>query len=834
MKQVLGVALAITAAWGVAQAQPTSAPREIGPATQERPHVIPGGFDLPNGWRITPAGQKLADTGDLVMRLSAAPDGKALIAVNAGYLPHGLTVIDPATGKVVQKIALKSAWLGLAWAPDGHTLYVSGGNAAGGSQPTAAPIYAYSYKAGRLSEQPTGQFDETIALQGIWWAGVARHPTKPRLYAANQGVDETPTNVVVFDTASGKLVTRIPVDISPYQLVLSRDGGKLFVSNWSSRSVSVIDTATDKVTATLAVGANPNDMVLSRDGRLFVACASDNTVHVIDTRSMQVVERLSTTMSPLAPEGSTPNALAIDEARGVLFVANADNNALAVIDIRNRARSEVMGFIPTGWYPSALSVAGGMVYVGASKGEAAYPDPNGPHSPLNVAGGERQNVKSLQTGSVSRLAVADIPKRLAAWTRQAAANSPYHDGLLQRARPSATPSIIPAEVGAGSPIEHVIYIIRENRTYDQVMGDLPKGNGDPRLAIFGRQVTPNGHALAEQFVTLDNFYADGEVSVDGHSWSDAAYATDFNEKWWPPTYGDHSESKRTPAIVPAAGYIWDLARRKGLTYRSYGEAALRVSTGEAGKALGGVDGLNGHVAMGYAAFEARDTDLAQVFFKDFDAYEANFDSPDAAKRLPNFTVMALPEDHTEGTKAGAFTPIAHVANNDLALGQIVERVTHSKYWAKTAIFVIEDDAQDGPDHVDARRTVALAISPYVKRASLDHTHYSTVSVVRTMELLLGLPPMSQYDAAAAPLYASFGTEPDLTAYTARPALVDVNAKNLVTAWGAAASAKMNFEDVDRAPMHLLNEIIWKSVRGVESVMPSPVHRYRGLIDVGGN
>ena len=464
-----------------AQAQPASAPREIGRPTSESPHPIPGGFDLPNGWRITPAGQKLADTGDLVMRMTSAPDGKALIAVNAGYLPHGLTVLDPATGKVVQRIPLKSAWLGLAWSPDGRILYVSGGNAAGPRQPTAAPIYAFAYKAGRLSEQPAAQFDESIPMQSIWWAGVVRHPTKPRLYAANQGVDETPTNVVVFDTESGKLLTRIPVDISPYQLVLSKDGGRLFVSNWSSRSVSVIDTATNKVTATIAVGANPNDMALSRDGRLFVACASDNTVHVIDTRAMRVIERLSTTMSPLAPEGSKPNALAIDEARGVLFVANGDNNALAVIDIRNRARSEVMGFIPTGWYPSALSVAGGMVYIGASKGEAAYPDPNGPHSPLNVAGGERGSVKSLQTGSVSRLAVADIPKRLAAWTKQAAANSPYNDDLLQRARPSATPSIIPSEVGAGSPIEHVIYIIRENRTYDQVLGDLPKGNGDPVL-----------------------------------------------------------------------------------------------------------------------------------------------------------------------------------------------------------------------------------------------------------------------------------------------------------------------------------------------------------------
>ena len=822
----VGVVLAL---WAVGAA---AAPlREIGPATSERPHAIPGGFDLPNGWRITPAGEKLADTGDLVMRVVTAPDGKAVIAVNAGYNPHGLTVLDAANGKVVQRIALKSAWLGLAWSPDGGTLYVSGGNAAGPRAPTAAPVYAFAYKAGRLSEQPVGKLDETIPKEAIWWSGVVRHPSRPIVYAANQGVDERPTNVVVFDAKSGAIVTRIPVEISPYQLVLSKDGSRLFVSNWSSRSVSVIDTGTNKVVASIPVGPNPNDMALSADGRLFVACSGDNTVHVIDARKMAVIERLSTTLSPLAPEGSTPNALAIDAKQHLLFAANADNNAVAVIDIHERARSAVVGFIPTGWYPSALSVSGGMLWVGTAKGEAAYPDPKGPHSPLSPTARTEESIKTLQTGSVSRIPLGELRKRLGGWTRQVAANSPYNDDLLQQARAPKAPSVIPAMVGAGSPIKHVVYVIRENRTYDQVLGDVAKGDGDARLAIFGRQVTPNAHALAEQFVLFDNFYADGEVSVDGHAWSDAAYATDFNEKWWPPTYGDHSESKRAPAIVPAAGYIWDLARRKGLTYRSYGEAAARVSTGEAGKALAGVDGLNGHVAVGYAAFEARDTDLAKVFLADLDRYEAAFDDPDPAKRLPNFTVMALPEDHTEGTRAGAYTPVAHVANNDLALGQIVERLTHSKYWPTMAIIVVEDDAQDGPDHVDARRTVALAISPYIHRGMVDHTLYSTVSVLRSMELLLGLPPLSQYDAAATPLYAAFGMQADLTPYDARPAEVDVNAKNLATAWGAAASAKMNFEDVDRAPMQALNEIIWKSVRGVDSAMPAPVHRYRALADL---
>lgn len=810
-----------------------AAPREIGPATQERPHAIVGGFDLPNGWRITPVGQKLADTGDLLMRLVPSPDGRVLVGINAGYQAHGLTVIDAASGKVTQRLPLKSGWLGLAWSPDGAQLYVSGGNAAGPREPTAAPVYAFNYHAGRLNEAADGRFEETIPKEGIWWSGLARHPTRPLLYAANQGVDFKPTNVVVFDTQSRKIVTRIPVEISPYQLVLSADGRRLFVSNWSSRSVSVIDTTTSKVTATISVGVNPNDMVLSRDGRLFVACAGDNAIYVIDAKSLAILERLSTTMSPLAPEGSTPNALAIDAKRGVLFVANADNNALAVIDIRNRARSAVMGFVPTGWYPSALTVSGGSLYIGASKGEAAYADPKGPHSPLVAAGEATNSIKSLQTGSISRLTIADLPKLLPAWTRQAAANSPYNDGLLTAARPPATPTIIPSAVGAGSPIKHVIYIIKENRTYDQVLGDLKQGNGDPRLTLFGREVTPNHHALAEQFVLFDNFYADGEVSVDGHSWSNAAYATDFNEKWWPPTYGDHSESERTPAIVPAAGYVWDLARRKGLTYRSYGELGARVSNGGGMTASPGVDGLINHISQAYHAGEVRDTELARIFISDFDGFERAYDSPDAEQRLPNLVVMSLPENHTRGTRAGANTPVAMVASNDLALGRIVERVSHSKYWAETAIFVVEDDAQDGADHVDARRTVALAISPYIKRKLVDSTQYSTVSMVRTIELLLGLPPMSQYDAAATPFYAAFGTQPDPTPYVAEAARVDLEAKNLATAWGAAASAKMNFADVDRAPMHLLNEIIWKSVKGPDSVMPAPVHRFRGLVDAGG-
>ena len=282
--RILVMGLALLA--GAAAADP--APREIGPATAQLPHAIPGGFDLPNGWRITPAGKPIAEIGDMVLKLIEAPDGKAIIANHAGYLPHGLSVIDPKTEKVVQEIKLKSAWLGMAWSPDGKTLYVSGGNATGEKREarTLAPIYLFSYQNGRLSPEPVGRLDETIPMDKVWWSGLARHPTRPLLYAANRGVDNTPTNVVVFDTSTGKLVTRIPVEISPYELVFNKDASRLFVSNWSSNSVSVIDTGTNKVIATLRVGANPNDMTLSADGRLFVACSNDNTVYVIDTRKL--------------------------------------------------------------------------------------------------------------------------------------------------------------------------------------------------------------------------------------------------------------------------------------------------------------------------------------------------------------------------------------------------------------------------------------------------------------------------------------------------------------------------------------------------------------------
>ena len=810
--------------------------RTIGDATQQGPKYISGGFDLPNGWRITPAGKAIATIEDLVLNAVVSPDGKIIVATHSGYLPHGIDVIDVKTRKLVQEIPLKTTWLGLAWSSDGHTLYVSGGNATGAKNiaGSMAPIYEFAYKDGRLSEKPTGGLVETIDPTQVWWSGVAYLPGKHLIYAANRGTGVGPSNVVVFDAKTRQIVTRIPVEINPYATVLSKDGRRLFVSNWASESVSVIDTETNKVIRTLHVGMNPNDMKLAADGRLFVVCSNDNTIHVIDTNTLEVVERLSTTLTPFAPEGSTPDAIEIDDKRKLLYVANADNNSIAVVRIAVRGHSAVIGFIPTGWYPSALALAedNNTLFIGNAKGEEGHPDLKGVGSPLASKWNGDETVKTLQKSSIEVLPVADLRQTLPKWTREVIENTPYNDSLLSEARPPKDSTILPREVGVETPIKHVIYIIKENRTYDQEFGDIKGANGDSRLTIFGEEVTPNQHALARQYAVLDNLYCDGEVSVDGHSWSDSAYATDFNERYWPPTYAGRSNAIPTRAYVPAAGHLWDLAARKGLTYRSYGEYAARASTGTTMDAAPGSGGLVGHVAPDYLGSRQRDTANVAVFLKEFKEYEKNYDSPDPNQRFPNFVVMSMPEDHTKGTAPGAFTPQAMVANNDYAIGQLVDAVSHSRYWPETAIFIIEDDGQDGPDHVDARRTVGLVLSPYVKRGVIDSTLYSTSSMVRSIELLLGMPPMSQYDAAAMPMYASFGTEAKATPFDVIHPKIDVDAKNKKGDYGSEESRKMDFSDVDRAPMHALNEIIWKSIKGADSPMPPPVHRFRPLIDAG--
>ncbi|HEX5264857.1 MAG TPA: cytochrome D1 domain-containing protein, partial [Phenylobacterium sp.] len=412
-------------ATAVLAADPAPKPRPIGEATKALPGPTPGGgFDLPNGWRITPAGKRIADLNDLVLKMVASPDGRVIIAGHSGYLPHGLTVIDAKTHRVVQEVPLKTTWLGLAWSGDGHTLYVSGGNANGEKtvEASLAPIYALAYRDGRLNPEPVATFfDKTVPLDKTWWSGLHSDPQRGLVWAANRGTSMAATDVVAFDAKTGAIKKRIHVGVSPYELALTKDGKRLFVSNWGDKSVSVVDVASQKVIKTIPVGFNPNDMVLAVDGRLFVACSNENTVYVIDSRTLEVLETISTSLYPKAPEGSTPNALALDAKQHLLFVANADNNDVAVVDIHDRTRSSVAGFVPAGWYPSAVTLgeAGQALYVGATKGEEGHPTMKGPTSPFASKYGGDETNKTLQRSSVERLVLAGLKAKLPAYTRQA-------------------------------------------------------------------------------------------------------------------------------------------------------------------------------------------------------------------------------------------------------------------------------------------------------------------------------------------------------------------------------------------------------------------------------
>ncbi len=783
------------------------------------PGLTDDGYLLPNGWRITPFGD-VVEMPDLILNLQPSPDRRVMVAIHCGFNDHGLVTIDAETNEAVQRITLPTAWYGLAWSPDGAKLYVSGGNN-NDRKGIRAPVYVFDYADGRLSDAPVQTLVEDAEPKNIYWAGLVHHPSAPRLFAANR----TSGDVLVFDTESGAIVKRIRAEVNPYSLVLNEDASTLYCSNWGSDSVSVIDVESLSVVSTIGVGDNPNDMVLADDGRLFVACANDNTVTIIDTKSNRATGSIVTSMYPNAPEGSTPNALALDPGHETLYVANADNNNVCVVNVDDPGEEDVMGFVPAGWYPSAVAVSsdGGKLYIGNGKGASSSANPTGPLSPIR--GDEKQiTVKNSLYGTVNVIDIDANRDKLRELTKQSYDNCPYNDELLAAARqPEDKNTIVPSRVGAGSPIKHVIYIIKENRTYDQVFGDLSQGNGDPRLTVFGEEVTPNQHALAETFVLFDNLYCDAEVSVDGHQWSNAAYATDFIEKLWPASYGGKSAAPYTDAATPASGYLWDQCARKGLTYRSYGEYARRVS--EDGPMDGRVPGLVGHVAPNYLNWGARDYENAEEFIKEFDEFEANFDSTNPEERLPNFIVMGLPEDHTKGSRPGAPTVQAAVASNDYALGMIIERVTQSKYWPELAVCVIEDDAQNGPDHVDARRTIGLVVSPYAKRGIVDSTFYTTSSMLRTIELLLGLQPMSQFDAAATPMYAAFSNVADSTPYEHIEPRIDIHATNDERAWGAKESLAMDLSDYDRAPMFTLNEIIWKNVKGADSEMPLPVHRF---------
>jgi YVTN family beta-propeller protein len=542
-------------------------------------------------------------------------------------------------------------------------------------------------------------------------------------------------------------------------------------------------------------------------------------VIAFDLKSRQRLEVISTALGPKAPAGSTPNALALSPDGKRLYVANADNNSVSVIDVEDRGKSRPLGFLPTGWYPTLVTTTadGKRIVVGSGKGNGT--GPNLVKRPIDQAAPALsfQHHGNQLNGLISFIDTPDA-SRLSTYTKQVYDNARYHDTLLENSEAAAT-SIIPAKVGEGSPIKHVLFIMKENRTYDQVFGDLKQGNGDPSLTLFGRDITPNQHALAEQFVLLDNLYCSGEVSQDGQPWTTSAYATDFTQRAWTLSYSKHGALVTRGVSEQSTPYIWELARAHGLTVMTFGMGNRR-GVAEVRSTRFDQQNLDPMVEQRPAGSEMpRLRDYMRA-----DRFVEEFEEMDRQGTVPNFMFMSLGENHTSGTTPGAYTPKAQVASNDVAVGKIVESITKSRVWPEFAIFIIEDDAQNGPDHVDSHRTAGLVVSPYVKRGVVDSEMYSTVSMLRTVELLLGLPPMTQHDAAAPPMVNSFVAKPALSGFKALPARIDLMTKNPPQGYGAAISARMDFREYDRIDEDALNRILWHSIKGTDVPYPAPVRR----------
>ncbi len=787
------------------------------PVTVPFAQQLPGNGLLFNGWRLTPAGKHEPVPADMPLKMIVAPDAKAAVAVFSGYNNPGLAVLNLADQTMTQFEKLAHAWNGLAFDKAGKRLFVSGG--------ASGEVHVFNYDNGKVDPLPAVK----IAREGVpsFVAAIAVHPESGRLYVCNEANHE----VWVLNEQTLAVEQTIAVGLYPHTCMFGADKRHLYVSNWGARSVTIVDTQAGEKLRELSVGVRPNDMALAADGRLFVACAGDNTVHVIQTRTLEkrgedadssrrlwdgTREIISTSLYPQSPEGSTPDALAVSPDAKTLFVANADNNCVMVVNISGSLNEEkekyaervsvVEGFIPVGWYPSALAVSadGNTLLVGNGKGlTGPHPSKDGELQP----GGKLKAIHPGKTleGSISFIAKPD-DQQMAAYTAQVRKNAPYKPDSLRQTTQKSN-SVIPDKVGAPCPIKYVLYIIKENRTYDQVLGDLkdakgrPIGNGDPSITLYGEDVTPNQHQLARDYVLLDNLYCNGEVSVDGHSWCDAAIATDWNQRSWTQSYSSRKDKLpgNDELETPTAGYIWDQCRRAGLSFKTYGEGAQRVPSINRGK-------------WG----QPRDMDKCENWIADL--HEA-----EKTGELPRFTIMALGENHTKGTTPGANTPAACVASNDIALGKIVAAASRSKFWKQMAIFVIEDDAQNGPDHVDAHRTIGFVISPWVKRRSIDHTLYTTASMIRTMELILGLPPMTQYDAGATPMFRCFTDEPTSLAYKVLTPKVDVMAVNTPASPGAKQSAMMDFDEYDEAPEDELNRILWAEAKGPDAPYPVPRH-----------
>jgi YVTN family beta-propeller protein len=786
---------------------------------------------VPTGRVLTPAGVHI-DVNDRPLGMVLSPSGATMAVVTgSNFNARALHLIDVASRTLKQTIGIANSFVGVAFSPSGDRIWVGGG----------ASNDVKIFRA-----QPDGSYiaDGTIPISGgPQPSGLSLNAGGTRLYVALNMTNQ----VAVIDTATRAIVSRVAVGTYPYTTVMSANGAKVYVSNWGGRiplptdvtdgmfpvavdprtgipisgTVSVIDTASNTVVKTIVVGLHPTGMALSPDGtRVYVTNANSDTVSVIDTATDVVANTIE--VGQLGPGrvpllGSAPNAVTVSQDGRTLYIANAAENAVAVVDPDTNAANAVRGLIPTGWYPTAvaLDATGAELFVASGYGFGSI-----------AQAGEGRSYED-RNGVVSILAVPD-PGQLGQFTAQVRKNnSVLPAGGVDHAGGS---NPIPMQLGQQSPIKHVFYIIKENRTYDQVFGDLPQGNGDPSLVEFGRNVSPNHHALAEQFALLDNYYGPGDQSALGHRWVLQAYPSTWVHK-----YGN-ARNNQSPMLLGPTDAIYDNAKAHGVTVRAYGERGANTITPSnatwtmiyndwkngthnvdiAARAI--IVGLRDVYHPRYPAAESRVPDQyrADIFLKEFAEFERNGD-------LPALNLLLLYDDHTEGTSPGFPTPRAAVADNDLALGRIVEAISKSRYWKESAIFVTEDDSQDGVDHVDGHRTVGLVISPYTKHGHVESTFYSIVNMHRTLEQILGLPTTNQFDTAAEPMFTLFTNKPDPTPYQARPNQIPLDEMNpsLAGLTGlqrqlAEFSMTIDSSEPDSSDADLLNRAIWHSVKGFDT------------------
>ncbi|MDA1272537.1 MAG: beta-propeller fold lactonase family protein [Verrucomicrobia bacterium] len=833
---------------------------------------------------LTPAGRQVDLPESRPQALALSPDNRILVTSGK---THELVVIDPVSAAILQRVALPSdqdrdprpnsvsnhildpdekgqlSYTGLVFSPDGSRIYLSNVNGSikvfgvdsAGKVEGLHSIPLPEFRAGdRNSDIPSGL---AVSADG------------KRLYVALN----LSNRLAELNASEGTVLRMWDVGFAPYDVLLL--GNRAYVSNWGGRrpdahsltgpagrgtlvrvdpvrhiasegSVSVVDLDANRVGEEILAGLHSSAMTASPNGKyLLVANAGSDTVSVIDTQTHKIIETIWTRQNPSDLFGASPNALAFDRSGKTLFVCNGTQNAVAVVSF-DPGESKLKGLIPVGWFPGAILVDSprDSIYVANIKGIG---------STKRYAPGETVKYNTHQYFGTLSLVELPSKRRLADYTRVALQNMRYpalREARL-RARPNREPQPVPERVGEPSVFKHVVYVIKENRTYDQVLGDISAGNGDASLCVFGENITPNQHKMVREFVLLDNTYCSGILSADGHQWSDSAFATDYMEKsfaGFPRSYPDGMEDADVDALAYSpAGFIWDNAIAHGKTLRDYGEFAITDKSWKDATRKGTpkfsdhyrefVDGTDTINLSSRPAIESLrpylvtstvgwDMDVPDVFrasefIKELKQFEQSGD-------FPNLVIICLPNDHTSGTRAGSPTPAAQVADNDLAFGQIVDAISHSRFWKETCIFGIEDDPQAGWDHVSGYRTTAYVVSPYTKRGEVISTQYNQTSLIRTMELILGLPPMNQMDATATPMFDCFVKTPDFTPFKAVPNNVPLDEMNpdpkqisdSLLRKNAYASARLPLDKVDQCPEDLLNRIIWHAMKG--SQVPYPI------------